>query len=298
MNWSPRVKPIKIRRLYRFARLGIYNELLLYDVGWGLYARCKDIASVADAYREGRVPCPTCSTKIPRRIDPLFSTGEGGTRENWFHCPHCTARLLWRDCRQALRNQPRCFSCRDPLQQEMDTLSCSCGKTWSAAAYNQSVRTRVLLPCPHCLNRVRRPKPVPANPVRERPPGPELRCPKCEAPAHHTRGTIQCTVCDYKRRWRDYRKSLKKKDETLECPKCHETFRWQAWRKSTRSLRTGNPQPARDFIKKWPRCKTLQQQMMQIDFLLQTLHGRGPLAPLFIDSGEQKIRQMLDDLAA
>ena len=158
MNWSPRVKPIKIRQLYRYARLGIYDDLLLHDVGWELYARCTDIATVADVYREGRVPCPKCSTKIKRRIDPLFSTGEGGTHENWFRCTHCAKRLLWRDCRQALRDIPRCFDCRAVLHKEV-ALRCACGKTWSQEAYNQSVRTRVLLPCPHCFDLVRRPDP-------------------------------------------------------------------------------------------------------------------------------------------
>ena len=298
MNWAPRVKPIKIRRLYRYAWLGIYDDLLLHDVGWELYARCTDIATVADVYREGRVPCPKCNTKIKRRIDPLFSTGEGGTHENWFHCPHCAKRLLWRDCRQALRDTPRCFECRAVLQ-ETDKLECACGKTWSQEAYKQSVRTRVLLPCPHCLNLVRKPDRPPRNQtVRARKPSPTLHCPKCQAVALHQHGNIECTVCGYKRRWRDYRKSLKKKDEKLECSSCGHTFRWQTWRKSARPLRTGNPIPAREFVKKWLKCRTPQQRMIQIDMLLQTLHGRGPLAPLFIDSGEHNIRQMLDDLAS
>ena len=299
MNWSPRVKPIKIRQLYRYARLGIYDDLLLHDVGWELYARCTDIAMVADVYREGRVPCPKCSTKIKRRIDPLFSTSEGGTpHENWFRCTHCGKRLLWRDCRQALRDTPRCFDCRDVLHKEV-VLRCACGKIWSQEAYNQSVRTRVLLPCPHCFDLVRRPDPPPRNQtVRARRSKPELQCPKCQAIALHQHGNIECTACGYKRRWRDYRKSLKKKDEKLECSSCGHTFRWQAWRKSARPLRTGNPRPAREFVKKWSRCRTPQQRMIQIDTLLQTLHGRGPLAPLFIDSGEHNIRQMLDDLAS
>ena len=296
MDWAPRVKPIKIRQLYRYARLGIYDDTLLHDVGWELYARCMDIATVADVYRGGRVPCPKCRTKVTRRIDPLFSKGEGGTHDLWFRCPHCTERLLWRDCRQALRNTPRCFTCHAALLKT-DVLRCTCGKTWSQEAYNQSVRTRVRLPCPHCFNPVRRPK-VPVQTVRHRHPKPELHCPKCQGVALHQNGNIECTVCDYKRRWRDYRKSLKKKDEKLECPNCEYTFRWQAWRKSVRSLRTGNPRPAREFVKKWLRCRTPQQRMIQIDTLLQTLHGRGPLAPLFIDSGEHKIRQMLDDLAS
>ena len=296
MDWAPRVKPIRIRQLYRYARLGIYDDTLLHDVGWELYARCVDIATVADVYRGGHVPCPKCRTKVPRRIDPLFSAGEGGTHEHWFRCPHCTKRLLWRDCRQALRNTPRCFTCHAALLKT-DVLRCTCGKTWSQEAYNQSMRTRVRLPCPHCFNLVRRPE-IPVQTARHQQPSPELQCPKCQAVALHQHGNIECTACGYKRRWRDYRKSLKKKDEKLECPNCRYTFRWQAWRRSVRSLRTGNPKPAREFVKKWLTCRTPQQRMIQIDTLLQTLHGRGPLAPLFIDSGEHNIRQMLDDLAS
>ena len=114
----------------------------------------------------------------------------------------------------------------------------------------------------------------------------------------HTTGYLHCTACGYKRRWRDYRKSLKKRDETLQCKACGHTFRWQAWRKSARSLRTGNPQPAREFVNKWPKCRTPQARMIQIDTLLQALHGRGALAPLFLDGNEERIRQMLDELAA
>ena len=38
--------------------------------------------------------------------------------------------------------------------------------------------------------------------------------------------------------------------------------------------------------------------MMAIDLLLQTLHGRGPLAPLFIEGDELSIRSLLDELAS
>lgn len=297
MNWTSRVKPIKIRLLYRYARLGIYDNLLLHDVGWQLYARCCDISTVADVYRSGRIPCPQCNSEIERRIDPLFSQGEGGTRENWFRCTHCTKRLLWRDCRQALRKTTRCLACLSILNIS-DESTCECGKTWTQKSYNQSVRTRVRLPCPHCLNLVRRPKPLPKTKAEQpRKSKPDLQCPKCQATAEHITGYIKCSVCGYQRRWRDYRKSLKKKDKKLTCTHCSYTFKWQEWRKSTETLRTGNPKPAREFIEKWTRCYTPQQRMIQIDALLQTLHGRGPLAPLFIDSGEVCIRKMLDQLA-
>ena len=404
MIWAPRVNPTKIRRLYRTARLGIYDDDLLQSVGWELYARCADIAMVADVFPEGRVPCPQCRTKVKRQINALFRKSVGNPHDSWFHCPHCAKRLLWQDCRDALRETPRCFDCGSVLQEKAARLQtapteeravgalsnkergvgavskrayrahhelhCACGKTWTWETYRRSIRTRVRLPCPHCHCVIRRPDaagspqrkgarlqsaptggrnaargqstpigkrkdarlqsaPIgdrkrargQSTPTGERkdargqstPTGErkrargqsaptggidELRCPKCDEVARHTTGYLHCTACGYKRRWRDYRKSLKKRDETLQCKACGHTFRWQAWRKSARSLRTGNPQPAREFVNKWPKCRTPQARMIQIDTLLQALHGRGALAPLFLDGNEERIRQMLDELAA
>ena len=314
MIWAPRVNPIKIRKLYRTARLGIYDDAALQVVGWELYARCADIATVADVFPEGRVPCPQCRTKVKRRINALFRESRG-THVSWFHCPHCAKRLIWQDCRDALRRTPRCFDCGKAvrlksahtgknLSDTHDEPHCTCGKRWTSEAYRRSLRARVRLPCPHCHHVIRRPDAaVPRKPKAARLQSTstraedELRCPKCNEIAMHTKGHIRCTACGYKRRWRDYRKSLKKRDEKLQCKACGYTFRWQAWRKSARSLRTGNPQPAREFADKWPKCRTPQARMMQIDSLLQALHGRGALAPLFLDGNEASIRQMLDEFA-
>ncbi len=297
VDWAPRVNPIKIRRLYRYARFGIYDDEILQIVGWELFARCQDIVTVADVFREGRVPCPHCKTKLNRRIEPLFSRGAGGTHVNWFYCQHCSKRLIWQDCRHFLREMPRCFDCHLRLKGT-DELKCTCGKKWKFNAYRLSVRNRVRLPCPNCLHLVRKPENPIARHTNQKPASrPELQCPKCKSDAHHEKGYIRCPTCRYERRWRDYRKGLKKRDEKLQCTSCHYAFRWQAWRKSARSLRTGNPNPAREFAESWPKCITPQARMMRIDTLLQALHGRGALAPLFIDGKEQSIRKMLDDFA-
>ena len=299
MEWSHRVKPARIRRLYRSARLGIYDDDALQDVGSGLYARCADIVAVADAYRNGLVPCPQCGEKVQRRIDPLFGSEGHGNRHHWFHCPHCTRRLLWADCRNALRENPRCFDCQSPLRSSNKLLRCRCGNVWDHKAYRRSVSARVRLPCAHCHTVIR--KPISSSAREEAGnhlPSQEVECPKCQGSALHVGGYIQCAACGYKRRWRDYRRGLKRRDEALVCTACGHVFRWQAWRKRTGFLRTGNPQPARDFVEGWPRCRTPQARMMQIDFLLQTLHGRGPLAPLFIEGDAHSIRCLLDELAS
>ena len=281
------------------ARLGIHDDDLLQTVGWELYGRCADIAAVADVYRDGLVPCPQCRTKIKCRIDPLFHSSDGGTHENWFHCSHCTQRLLWRDCRESLRESPRCFDC-NVLLAGVEELECRCGKVWDRKAYHRSVKARVRLPCPHCGVMVRKPARGKSGDKVSDTGGlaPEIECPKCQAVAFHVHGTIECASCGYKRRWRDYRKSLKKRDEKLECTNCGHNFRWQVWRKHARSLRTGNPQPARDFVVRWTKCRTPKARMIQIDCLLQALHGRGALAPLFIVGDARNIPRVLDEFAS
>lgn len=295
-KWAGRLKQVRIRRLYRSARLGIYDDDALHDVGSALYARCAAIAAVADAYGRGEVPCPKCNTRVQRRLDPLFGLEGHGDRSSWFQCPNCAKRLLWGECRKALRENPRCFDCHTPLKGA-NRLYCSCGKKWNRKAYHRSVGARVWLPCPTCNSVIHKPE----LPVRQDEDcesiDQRVECPKCQGTALHVAGHIRCAVCGYNQRWRDFRKGLKRRDEQLKCPDCGHNFMWQAWRKGAHSLTTGNPQPARDFVESWPKCKTPEMRMMQIDSLLQTLHGQGPLAPLFIEGDEGSIRAFLDELA-
>jgi hypothetical protein len=305
MQWSRRVKLKDIRRLYRSSRLGIYDDEALKDVGGQLYDRCADIAAVATAFSHGLVPCPHCAAKVQRRIEAYYGLEGHGRYNHWFECTQCSKRLLWIQCRDTLRKKPRCFSCYSVLKGE-EELRCDCGKKWQAKAYQRSVGTRVRLPCPHCATILRKPpSPVgdassqsPEESAASSPVVREVECPQCQAAALHQDGNIECTACGYKKRWREYRKWLKRRDEALMCSSCKHTFKWQAWRREAGPLVTGNPQPARDFVERWPRCRTPQTRMMQIDFLLQTLHGQGPLAPLFIEGDEKSILRLLDELAA
>lgn len=308
MPWSRRAKLKDIRRLYRSSRLGIYDDEALEEVGIQLYARCADIAAVADAFRYGRVPCPQCRAPVQRKIEAHYGLEGHGKGNQFFECPQCDKRLLWLDCRKALRQKPRCFSCNKLLKGKevngKETLRCRCGKSWDATAYRRSVSTRLRLPCPHCQETIRKPPPPEAAPDKaenEPPAGPvahEVECPKCQATAMHQHGHIECAACGFKKKWRDYRKQLRKRDEKLQCPACDHAFKWQAWRKEAGPLVTGNPQPARDFVARWPQSRTPQARMMLIDFLLQTVHGQGALAPLFIEGDEKGILRLLDELAA
>lgn len=321
MEWlasTRRIRPVKIRRLYRSSALGLYDEETLQEIGWDLYHRCLVVVAVVRALGFGPVPCPWCGAEVEGKIK--LPSGVGGSahsrRAGWFHCPQCTRRLLWQDCREALRKRPRCFDCHTLLKRDRETkqLTCRCGKEWEARQYRQSVSRRLRLPCPDCGTVVRRPPSSAGGRGAEGHAGggskriapessganPEIRCPRCKGKAVHKGGYVECRDCEWQRPWRSYRKEQKRRDEKLSCPDCGHEFRWLAWKKlvGRHNLGTGNAQPARAFIEAWPRCRTPAEKMLQVDFLVQALHGRGALAGVFIEGTDQSIRQLLDELAS
>lgn len=85
IRWAPRVRPDKIRRLYRNDADGILDEDLLDEVGYGLYARCESIVRVSEA-AAGRVHCPGCGGII---MPPALHAA------TLLHCPGCAWELTW-----------------------------------------------------------------------------------------------------------------------------------------------------------------------------------------------------------
>ena len=208
------IKPAKIRRLYRSSQKGLYDEEILQDIGWDLYSRCLAVVAVTRALGLGPVPCPQCGAEVERRIK--LPSGVGGSAHSqyagWFHCPQCMKRLLWQDCRDAMRQRPRCFDCHALLERDHGTkrLTCKCGKEWEARQYRQSVSRRLRLPCPDCGTLIRRPptsgngrggaaragsggeRPAP-EPTSAKP---EIRCPRCQGKAEHKGARVQCRECE------------------------------------------------------------------------------------------------------
>lgn len=82
----------------------------------------------------------------------------------------------------------------------------------------------------------------------------------------------------------------------MTCGACAHTFRWQAWQRKVPCY-TGNPAVARQFIDNWDRGGTAAVRMMHVDVLVQALHGRGELAPVFIEGDDASVRRLLDELA-
>ena len=206
MNWAPRVKATKIRGLYHSGRRGLCDEDVLLDVGWSLHAHCQDVVAAATALKFGEVPCPTCDEAVQRKSVPAPTARQKADlfrlhhRVGWFHCEHCQRRLLWQDCRDALRGQLRCLDCYRRLHLDGTELSCECGKSWQIDKYRASVSRRVVLPCPHCHHRLRRPvfgrhsldESVDTSPEER-----EFRCSKCKGVALRAGAFLTCRSCDH-----------------------------------------------------------------------------------------------------
>lgn len=75
-----------------------------------------------------------------------------------FPCPHCDEMTVWSDCRHVLRQNPHCFTCLTPLEEQADdTLHCpTCACEWSEGKYRQALKRRPRLPCPHCSEWIRK----------------------------------------------------------------------------------------------------------------------------------------------
>ena len=58
-RWAGRVRKQKIAQLYEDDANGMYDEALINDVAFKLFARCKSMLSV-EAARNGQATCPGC----------------------------------------------------------------------------------------------------------------------------------------------------------------------------------------------------------------------------------------------
>ncbi len=301
MQWAPRLKPWRIRQLYRLTRHGILDKDKLMHIGWGLYARGEAVLMFGRAMR-GQVPCPQCDQIVFRQI---FYRQRQVPSASHFSCSICRKKVTWCDCRSALRNHPRCFDCRTLLAGHYanNALTCAlCKREWTWQTYRQSIKYRVRLPCPHCNNTLRKPIAVKSRADKTAHKAPshwDFTCPKCTKQGQHKAAQFFCPHCGQKKKWRVFTKRQKRKVEHLNCAACGHAFTWQGWKKQYDAFaHTGNPAPVRQFVRQWPRCKTPAEQLIAIDHLIHALHGRGSLAPVFIRGSQHSVTQWLDDLAA
>ena len=142
MQGAPRLKPWRVRQLYQCIRLGIFDEDKLLHIGWGLYARGEAVLMFGQA-RRGQVPCPQCDQIVYRR-NFYRQRPSAEPSASLFSCPICGEKVTWHDCRDALRNHPRCFDCRKILawNYSTNTLACSsCKQTWTWQKYRHLSNT-------------------------------------------------------------------------------------------------------------------------------------------------------------
>ena len=62
-QWAPRLPQAKISRLYENDALGIYDDELINEIGYALWARCQSFLETNQAAR-GEAPCPACGSII------------------------------------------------------------------------------------------------------------------------------------------------------------------------------------------------------------------------------------------
>ena len=83
-KWAQRVAKSKIKQLYELDAKGIYDEDLLDEVGYALYARCQSFIEACRA-TSGEVHCPVCRMIILHNLD----------KESLLKCPDCDWQLTW-----------------------------------------------------------------------------------------------------------------------------------------------------------------------------------------------------------
>jgi len=92
-TWAPCVPQRLIRRLYETDAMGIYDDDLINEVGYGLLARCESFIT-ANRARAGELPCPQCGHTVRHRAG----------RQEILHCP-CGWELPWSDYFKAIQHK-------------------------------------------------------------------------------------------------------------------------------------------------------------------------------------------------
>ena len=88
IQWAKRVPQHKIERLYETDAKGIYDEALIDEVGWALYARCDSFIAATGAW-SGRARCHGCG-------DTLLRTAARPDGSDVLRCEKCGWSVSWR----------------------------------------------------------------------------------------------------------------------------------------------------------------------------------------------------------
>ncbi len=95
IQWAPKVRQAKIRRLYRIDAMGLVDDDLLAEVGFAIFQRCQSILMVTEGKR---VHCPRCQQEI-------VCKGERWSRQHPIVCPSCDWRATYGQYRDSWRKR-------------------------------------------------------------------------------------------------------------------------------------------------------------------------------------------------
>ncbi len=95
IRWAPRIKMAQIAQLYRLDAMGLADEDMLNQVGFGLFQRCRSILMVTDA---NQVDCPQCGATIA-------CSAERWSREHPVLCAACGFKASYGQWRDSWRKQ-------------------------------------------------------------------------------------------------------------------------------------------------------------------------------------------------
>lgn len=334
-RWAPPVPPERLRALYRSLRGGAVDEDLLLEVGWALWARARDVAAVSTAVHTGRVACAACGGEAQRTRRLAYAPG-GAPRP--VSCAHCGYEGDWSDVRDAMRRRPRCLACGVPMawryaETELHCPGCSVQITFKE--WLRRMGQRATLPCPRCLEPLRRPAPQPHPASQLRTPSPQAvtcdhcgethteaalrahwrshpRCP-CGASLVATEGGLRCETCGRELTRGKFSELLARRRsgpcpscgqrigrprDVVRCQSCGDERPWSHYRRAWqgRKLMTGAGVPVcEQFVARWPGFVSTQEQIIAVDSFIHELHF-GPLAPLLVGGDRAAVLQLLDEL--
>lgn len=95
IQWAPKVRRNKIKRLYHNDALGLVDDELIAEVGFNLLQRCQSILMVTEG---SRVICPQCNNEI-------VCPGERWSRQYPIVCPNCAWKATYGQYRDSWRHQ-------------------------------------------------------------------------------------------------------------------------------------------------------------------------------------------------
>lgn len=98
IKWSPRVSKWQLRQIYKDASIGIYDDLLIEEVGLTLYLRCRDILIIHLAKSEGKITCPDCL-----RGGNNVIIKKGHIKNELIICPVCAWTITWESYRKSFQ---------------------------------------------------------------------------------------------------------------------------------------------------------------------------------------------------